>query len=223
LGICAELPNRCVVAPKKRESVVATRIVLIRHAAIDARSRLCGSLDVSLAAAGRAELQALLRRPAQAEVPVALFTSTLKRATEVACELSRVWSLEPEPADWAREIHCGDLEGMPLDQLKRDFPDLWSRNEAQLEDTFAWPGGETYAEFRTRVLRGLDRAADGHSGGRAVVVTHAGVISQVLGVLKSRPACVWEPDRPRPLTATEVLWAGGAPRAVLSFNDPDWY
>lgn len=197
--------------------------MLIRHAAIDAQSRLCGSLDLSLSPAGRAELQNLLGRPPQAEVPVALFTSTLKRATEVACELGRVWSLEPERVDWAREIHCGHVEGMPLDQLKRDFPDLWRRNDAQVEDTFAWPGGETYARFRTRVLAGLARAAAGHPGGRAAVVTHAGVISQVLGAVKGRPACVWQPDRPRPLTATEVLWADGAPRAVLSFNDPDWY
>ncbi len=202
---------------------MATRIVLIRHAAIETRSRLCGSLDLSLSRAGRAELEALVRRPARADAPDALFTSTLTRATEVACELGRVWGLEVVPADWAREIHCGDVEGMPLDQLKREFPDLWSRNEAQVEDTFAWPGGETYAQFRTRVLRGLDRAAAGHSGGRAVVVTHAGVISQVLGVVKGRPACVWHPDRPRPLTATEVLWADGVPRAVLSFDNPDWY
>ena len=202
---------------------MATRIVLIRHAAIETESRLCGSLDLSLSPAGRAELEALLRRPAQAEIPVALFTSTLRRASEVACELGRAWRLEVAAVDWAREIHCGDVEGMPLDQLKRDFRDLWNRNEAQADDSFAWPGGETYAQFRTRVLRGLDRAVADHAGGRVMVVTHAGVISQVLGVVKGRPACVWQPDRPRALTATEVLWADGSPRAVLSFNDPDWY
>ena len=202
---------------------MATRIVLIRHAAIETESRLCGSLDLSLSPAGRAELEALLRRPPQAEIPAALFTSTLTRASEVARELGRAWRLEVTTADWAREIHCGDVEGMPLDQLKRDFRDLWNRNEAQVDDSFAWPGGETYAQFRTRVLHGLDRAVADHAGGRVMVVTHAGVISQVLGVVKGRPACVWQPDRPRPLTATEVLWADGAPRAVLSFNDPDWY
>jgi broad specificity phosphatase PhoE len=141
----------------------------------------------------------------------------------VARELGRLWGLVPEPVDWAREIHCGDVEGMRLDELQRRFPDLWTRHEAQLENTFAWPGGETYADFRSRVLAGLARAAAGHSGGRVMVVTHAGVISQVLGVVKGRPASVWQPDRPQPLTATEVLWADGAPRVVLSFNDPDWY
>jgi broad specificity phosphatase PhoE len=198
-------------------------MVLIRHGAIDTHSRLCGSLDLPLSPVGRAELEALLRRPSRAEVPDALFTSTLQRATAVARELGGVWGIEPQPADWAREIHCGDVEGMPLNQLQRRFPALWSRHEAQGEDTFAWPGGETYAEFRSRVMRGLDGAAARYPSGRVVVVTHAGVISQVMGVFKRRPACVWEPDRPHPLTATELLWTEGAPRAVVSFNDPDWY
>jgi broad specificity phosphatase PhoE len=202
---------------------VATRLVLIRHAAVDTGSRLCGSLNLSLSQAGRADLDALLRRPARAEAPVALFTSTLRRATEVACELGRVWGLEPEPADWAREIDCGDVEGTPLEHLQQSFPDVWTRNEAQLDDAFAWPRGETYAHFRARVMRGLDLAAARYPAGRAAVVTHAGVVSQVMGVIKSRRACVWQPDRPRPLTATEVLWENGGPRAVLSFNDPDWY
>jgi alpha-ribazole phosphatase/probable phosphoglycerate mutase len=198
-------------------------MVLIRHAAIDTGARLCGSLDLPLSPAGRAQIHALVRRPAHAGVPDALFTSTLKRAVEVACELGRVWRREPWAADWAREIECGEFEGMPLEQLQRDYPDLWTRNEAQIEDAFGWPGGETYAQFRARVLAGLDSLAGTYPSGRVVIVTHAGVISQVLGVVKGRPACVWQPDRPRPLTATEVLWEHGQPRTVLSFNDPDWY
>jgi broad specificity phosphatase PhoE len=112
---------------------------------------------------------------------------------------------------------------MPLERLRREFPDLWSRNEAQVDDTFAWPGGETYEQFRARVLGGLAMTAHAFPSSRVVVVTHAGVISQVLGVVKRRPPSVWVADRPWPLTATEVLWEDGGPRAVLSFSDPDWY
>jgi alpha-ribazole phosphatase/probable phosphoglycerate mutase len=112
---------------------------------------------------------------------------------------------------------------MPLEQLQREFPNVWARNQAQVEDTFAWPGGETYAHFRARVLNGLNGVAADYPSGRVTVVTHAGVVSQVLGAVKGRSACVWQPDRPRPLSGTEVLWEDGQPRAVLSFNDPDWY
>jgi broad specificity phosphatase PhoE len=137
--------------------------------------------------------------------------------------LGRVWRLEPQAIDWAREIDCGEFEGMPIEQRQRDFPDLWIRNKVQAEDTFAWPGGESYAQFRARVLAGLAAVANTCRSGRVVVVTHAGVISQVVGTVKGRPACVWEPDRPRPLTATEVLWENGGPQAVLSFSDSEWY
>jgi broad specificity phosphatase PhoE len=206
-----------------RMGMVVTRIVLVRHAAIDTGRRLCGSRDLGLSPAGRADVEALVCRRPHSEIPSALLTSTLKRAVEVACGLGRVWGLEPRAADWAREIDCGEFEGMLLEDLQRKFPELWSRNEAQAEDRFAWPGGETYAQFRARALAGLNDVAASHPSSRVVVVTHAGVVSQVLGVLKGRPACVWQPDRPRPLTATEVLWEDGRPRAVLSFNDPDWY
>jgi broad specificity phosphatase PhoE len=202
---------------------VATHLVLIRHAAVDTQSRLCGSFDLPLSPAGRADLDALVGGPSRGEAPVALFTSTLKRATEVACGLGRVWGLEPEPAPWAREIDCGDAEGVLFEDLKKRLPEVWTRNQAQLDENFAWPGGETYAQFRARVMRGLDRAAARYPAGRVVVVTHAGVVSQILGVVKRRRACMWQPDRPRPLTASEVLWENGGPRAVLSFSDPDWY
>jgi hypothetical protein len=55
------------------------------------------------------------------------------------------------------------------------------------------------------------------------IVTHAGVISQVLGVICNRAAPQSSADRPDPLTATEVIWSNGGPRTVLTYNAPDWY
>ena len=112
---------------------------------------------------------------------------------------------------------------MPFDQLRREFPALWVRNQAQTDDAFAWPGGESYAQFRARVLAGLEATAAAHPSGRIAIITHAGVVSQVLGVVRGRPAAVWELDRPDPLTATEVTWSNGRPQALVTFNDPDWY
>lgn len=165
----------------------------------------------------------MVRRPPRQAAPDALGTSTLSRASEVAAALGRAWSLAPQSAEWAREIHCGDLEGMPLHQLQREFPELWMRNEAQVDETFAWPGGESYEGFRARVLDGLRATAAAHAGQRVAVVTHAGVISQVLGVIRGRAASAWAADRADPLTATEIIWSNGGPSAVLTFNDPDWY
>lgn len=202
---------------------VRTRILLIRHAATDTQGRLCGSLDLGLSPMGRQQLQAVVATGATRPVPDVLFTSTLRRAREVADVLSRAWGVPAHPAEWAREIHCGEAEGVPLAQLQRDRPDVWARNEAQVDDAFGWPGGETYREFRRRILEGFAAAAERHRGQRLAIVTHAGVISQILGVIRQRPACVWSADRPRPLTATEITWRNGAPADILSYDDPAWY
>lgn len=201
----------------------ATRVVLIRHPATDTGCRLCGWYDVPLNARGLAQVDALLGREPEGPVPTALYTSTLRRATTAAAVLGARWGLEPVAVDWAREIDGGDLDGMRVDDLRRRFPDLWARNEAQDDDAFAWPGGESYRRFRARVLAGLAEVVERYPGGRIAVVTHAGVVAQVLGALRDRPPAVWSADRPEPFTATEIVWHDGAPRTVLAFNRQDWF
>ena len=45
-------------------------------------------------------------------------------------------------------------------------------------------------------------------------MTHAGVISQVIGVIRCRPASIWATDRPDPFTAAEIVWQSGGPAAI---------
>ena len=52
-------------------------------------------------------------------------------------------------------------------------------------------------------------------------MTHAGEISQVLGVIRSRAASVWSADRPDPLTATEIIWKDDSPSTLLTYSVPD--
>ena len=202
---------------------MSTRVLLIRHARTDADARLCGSFDVPLSEEGVAQLRALSRRRPVHSAPGALYTSPLTRARQVAAALAIAWGLEPRIAEWAREIHCGDVEGMPLDQLQREHPVLWARNQAQDDDRFAWPGGESYREFRARVLDGLAGLAEVHAGERLAVVTHAGAITQVLGAARGRSAAVWSEDRPDPLTAIDLVWRNGGPAEILEYHGQDWF
>ena len=201
-----------------------TRLLLIRHAHVDTGpgpGRLCGWLDLPLSARGEQQVADLPRRELARERPDALYTSTLRRARDVGTALAGLWNLSPHALDAVREIHCGELEGVPLAELARDRPDLISRNQAQTDDDFTWPGGESYRQLRARVVATFSEIAARHPAQCVAVVTHAGVISQVLGILKGRPAAAWEPDRPPPLSVTEVIWANGAPSAVVRFASED--
>jgi broad specificity phosphatase PhoE len=198
-----------------------TTLVLIRHAEVDSGARLYGWFDVPLSAAGRRAVDALSHCPDR-ESPVALYTSPLQRAAAVAHRLAALWQRVPVPCDALREIHCGALEGIRLDEFARFYPVLQAQNDAQSDENFTWPGGESYGRFRARVLVGMTQIAAAHSGRRVAVVTHSGVISQVLGALNGRSAARWEMDRPGPLTATEVLWESDGPRAVLTYNVRHW-
>jgi broad specificity phosphatase PhoE len=126
-------------------------------------------------------------------------------------------------AEWAREIHCGEIEGIPLDGLQREHPALWARNQAQVDDGFAWPGGESYRDFRARVVAGLTGIAEAHAGERIAVVTHAGAITQIVGVARGRSAAVWSKDRPDPLGAIECTWRNGGPVGIITYRGQDWF
>ena len=203
-----------------------TRLLLIRHAHVDTGpppGRLCGRLDLPLSPTGWKQIRSLRdRSPSPSSGLVALYTSPLTRARATAAALGCLWQMDPRIEDSLAEIDCGDLEGMAIDRIKREHPLVWAQNLAQDDDEFAWPHGESYRQFRERVLTGLARLADTHSRERIGVVTHSGVIAQVVGALRGRPAAVWEHDRPEPLSATEVAWSNGRPCSILMFSERDW-
>jgi broad specificity phosphatase PhoE len=93
-------------------------------------------------------------------------------------------------------------------------------NLRQEDDRLRWPGGESYREFRARCLGALRSLARAHPGGRVAVVTHAGVISQVIGHITGAGAARWEAGRPGTTALTEVEWWRGSAR-VVRFDDRD--
>jgi broad specificity phosphatase PhoE len=65
------------------------QIMLIRHASTDTDGRLCGSFDVPLSRTGEVQLRKLVARVPKQAAPDVLFTSTLRRARQVAAVLGR--------------------------------------------------------------------------------------------------------------------------------------
>ena len=160
----------------------ATRLVLLRHAEPDgaALGRACGCrTDVPLGAAGRAHADRLAAA-LSAEPLAAVYASPLVRALETALPLARAHSLEPILADDLRELDFGDVDGLRIDEIEAAHPEIF-RAWMDAPGTVRFPGGESLADLRARVLPAVADIRARHGGEAVAVVAHAGVLRVVLG------------------------------------------
>jgi broad specificity phosphatase PhoE len=196
-----------------------TRFLLVRHAPPDPgwepEGRLCGWYDPPLDARGVQVAERLAARLRGGEA-AALYASPLRRAWQTAEPIAAALRLEIKVVDDLREICCGELDGMPLAEVRDQYPDHWARNQLQTDPWFRWPGGESYAEFRERVHGSLDRIARRHPDATVIVVAHAGVVTQVLGMLHGWSPARWDRRRPVHTGVTRVEWTRSGPCSAFS-------
>ena len=176
-----------------------------------ADARLCGWTDPPLSHLGRAQVAHLCERLAGEPPAEALYASPLLRARSTAQAIACALGIPVLVRGGLREINCGVLDGRPIRDVRRRYPALWRRNMEQTDSGFAWPGGESYAAFRERCLGAVGRIAAAHPGGRVLVVTHAGVITQVVGALHGAGPAEWGKFRVGNASVTEVEWWGDRP------------
>ena len=193
--------------------------MLIRHAHTaanggpGARLILQGRTDLPLSPLGRRQVRLLQQRLRDGPGFCAIYSSPLRRARDTAAALAAAGLGPMRLCPELQEIDCGRLDGMALDDVQRSYPELWAANLRQTDENFGWPGGETYREFRDRCVRALDTLASRHEG-RIALVTHAGVIGQVLGALAGTSPASWGSFRPGNTALTELDWSEGAATLV---------
>jgi broad specificity phosphatase PhoE len=162
---------------------------------------MCGQTDVPLTLLGCTQAAALGRKRLRAD---AVYSSPLRRARQTAQPITDEIRCEPALG----EIDCGRLDGAPFAAIQRDHAELWAANQAQHDDDFRWPDGESYRELRARSIQALKVIAALHAGQRVVLVTHAGVISQVIGHVMGTPPARWSLFRVGNASTTEIHWTG---------------
>lgn len=200
-----------------------TDVVLVRHGhtagnALGLDAPMSGWADLPLSRRGFREAGLAAERLAREPRPVAVYSSPSQRAAATARILVSPRASELTLVPELREICCGGAEGLPLSEVLRLYPEHWIQNLAQSDPEFRWPGGERCREFRERCVGAVQAIAAAHSGQRVLVVTHAGVISQILGLMHGISAARWDCFRPRNGSCTEVLLRGD--RIVLvRFDD----
>ena len=158
----------------------ATRLVFVRHAETDAsaQGRCYGRLDVGLSPEGRRRSEelgaALVATPL-----VVVYSSPSTRALDTAVAVASPQVLSPVVDDRLREIDFGELEGLTYDEIRGRWAALyreWMERPAQV----TFPGGERFADLRSRVLSAVAGIRERHEGDAAAVVAHGGVVRVVL-------------------------------------------
>jgi probable phosphoglycerate mutase len=148
--------------------MASKEVWLVRHGETtwNAEGRLCGWTDVPLTARGQEQARWL--RPFLEKEPFdRVWSSDLRRAKETA----RLARGQAEPDERLREIHFGDLEGLPYESI----------SEEQKRALIAFEGfhatrGESIEDFSTRVIAFLDELEPG----RHLAFTHGGVCRAVM-------------------------------------------
>jgi alpha-ribazole phosphatase len=171
---------------------VTHRLLLVRHGepAAHAAGRCYGKLDVALAAAGVAQMEAVAAALAPARLD-AVYASPRVRAVESAAIVARARGLAVDRDPRLAEIDFGALEGLPYDEAARRYPDVYRAwMERPTEVTF--PGGESFAVMRERVEAALVELRGRHRGQTIALVSHGGVVRIALaGALGMRDADVF--------------------------------
>lgn len=155
-------------------------LYLVRHPQPEVEIGLCyGSSDLALRedpAVEAARLRALLPQR------YTLVASPLRRAHELAVAIG------PTPLVDARlqEVHFGDWELMPFDDIPREAFDSWAADLLG----FCAPGGESVGDMAARAWAAFETHA-GRADDALLLVAHAGPLRAILGRLLHLPPERW--------------------------------
>ncbi len=168
---------------------MVVRMWLVRHGETtwNAQGRFLGWHDPPLTARGRRQAERLRAELAGHDF-AGVWSSDLSRAVETA---RLAWG-EPREDRRLREMDLGALEGLTWAELSREL-----RSRLVAFEGFDAPGGETFADFASRVGAFVDDLIDGDH----VVFTHGGVIRLLLRT--------WGTDQPIPPASVVVLEVPG--------------
>ena len=168
----------------------ATRLVLIRHGESNVTvNRVIGGYRTcsGLSDLGRQQAERLRQRLASTGeiVPDVLISSNFLRALETADVIAPAFGGLSVAVDEGFGEHDPgpEIDGMTFDAYVDRFgtPD-WSDPDVEI-----FPGGETIADFHSRVERALRDAIDNYRGATVMISCHGGVIDATFRQLLNAP------------------------------------
>jgi probable phosphoglycerate mutase len=152
---------------------------------------LHGSTDVPLNALGLKQAHLVADRLAREVSADALISSPLDRALTTARIIGERMNLEPTVKPGLSEMDFGALEGITIDALGRDYPEITDRLMDFDDYDLTWPKGESRRQFHTRVLATFQTILAEYDSQTVIVVAHGGVIGSLIAQIEGESPNNW--------------------------------
>ena len=168
-----------------------TLIWLVRHAETALPSVVHGAeSDVDLGEHGHRQAAAAATW-FRGHNPTVVVSSGMRRAIATAAPIASLCGVahEIEPAIHERMVGpFSQKSGPEVDTVWAETVRRWENGE----DSYAYPGMESFAQMRERLMPAFERITQRHAGGRVVVIAH-GVVCKVLllGLLHGHNSAHW--------------------------------
>ena len=164
----------------------ASTVYLLRHGDFrqDDVKRFIGQSDQPLNQTGRAQAE-FWQRELQTVLFEWVYSSDLSRSIETASIISKELKKTVRVLANLREINLGLWDGLPIDEVRRCYPEEYKYRGANLADHRPL-GGESFNDLANRVLPIFEELVCS-STGNLLIVGHAGVNRVILCHLLGRP------------------------------------
>jgi broad specificity phosphatase PhoE len=198
-------PSLSILDPRPTVEA-ATRLLLIRHAEVEARYQRVfgGRIDMGLSPRGH-EQAATLARYLHTKPLSAIYASPMKRVQQTLAPFLVNGAPKPVIFSDLREVDFGDWTGLSWDQVQEKFG----------VSAFSWleqlacggianaDCGETLGE---RVEPCLERILAEHAGQQVAIFCHGGIIRVLLSILLRWPLSSMSMFEIEYASLTQVVW-----------------
>jgi broad specificity phosphatase PhoE len=172
---------------QKNESARPTRLLLVRHAEVEARYQetFGGQIDMNLSERGHGQAKTLAKFLRDRKFD-AIYASPMKRVRQTLAPTLKRSAVRPVIFPQLREIDFGDWTGFGWDDVRKKFgiqPYEW----LEKIELGVVPNGESTVHFRRRVEPCLHKIIRQNRGKTAAIFCHGGVIRMMLAILLDVP------------------------------------
>ena len=168
-------------------SETLTRLLLVRHAEVEARYHRIfgGKIDMNLSPRGQEQAR-ILAKFLSAKKLEAIYASPMKRVQQTLAHFLEKGALPQTIVPDLREVDFGDWTGLNWEQVSAKF-NLLTHEWLEHIERGMMPNGESGRQFRARVEPALRKIIKDHPGQTVGIFCHGGVIRMLLAILLEIP------------------------------------